>query len=297
MSWLNYHHLLYFKTIATEGSISKASAKLKVGQPALSAQLKQLEENFGHKLFERKNRKLFLTEAGRAALQYANRIADLGVELQEVLRDKMFATKPHLKVGVLDSVPKVLVVDIIQAARKIADCHITVLDGTSDELYLQLSTHSIDLVISNHHLQTSNEDSIFTRKIGKLPVYLYGAARFKNIRRNFPQSLNGQPIILPTKHSKLRHDVDHFFEVHNVICPIIAETQDTAVQKLLASEGSGLIVEPRFAVEAYLKEKKLIQIGMLKGVYEEFFLISAKRILENPVATKLMKSFSFTANT
>ena len=45
MKWLNYHHLLYFKTIATEGSISKASQKLNVGQPALSAQLKTLEES------------------------------------------------------------------------------------------------------------------------------------------------------------------------------------------------------------------------------------------------------------
>ena len=44
MKWLNYHHLIYFKEIANEGRISKASEKLLIGQPALSAQLKQLEE-------------------------------------------------------------------------------------------------------------------------------------------------------------------------------------------------------------------------------------------------------------
>ena len=44
MKWLNYHHLIYFREIAKEGSISKASEKLLIGQPALSAQLKQLEE-------------------------------------------------------------------------------------------------------------------------------------------------------------------------------------------------------------------------------------------------------------
>ena len=47
MKWLNYHHLLYFREIAKEGSIAKASEKLLVGQPALSHQLKQLEESLG----------------------------------------------------------------------------------------------------------------------------------------------------------------------------------------------------------------------------------------------------------
>jgi LysR family transcriptional activator of nhaA len=55
--WINYHHLLYFKVIAEEGSVSKAAEKLRLGQPTLSAQLKLFEETLGVQLFERQHKK------------------------------------------------------------------------------------------------------------------------------------------------------------------------------------------------------------------------------------------------
>ncbi|MFM7868483.1 MAG: LysR family transcriptional regulator, partial [Planctomycetaceae bacterium] len=44
MNWLNYHHLLYFWTVAKEGSISRAAASLHLSQPTISGQLRQLEK-------------------------------------------------------------------------------------------------------------------------------------------------------------------------------------------------------------------------------------------------------------
>lgn len=295
MNWLNYHHLMYFRTIATEGSISKASEKLLVGQPALSAQLKQLEAYFDQKLFERRNRRLILTDAGKVTLKYANLIASLGTELQEVLQSQSHTVRPHLKIGALDSVPKVMIVKLIETARKIGDCHVTALDGAGDQLYRELVTHSLDLVVSNHHLVNQDDQSVYTRSIGKLPINVYGAPKFKNLRKAFPGSLNNQPVILPTSHSKLRHDVEHYLKENQVYCNVIADTQDTTIQKLLACDGVGLIIEPDFAVRQLVREGKLIKIGALAGVYEEFFLISARRVVENPIAVKLMKSFSFTS--
>jgi LysR family transcriptional regulator, transcriptional activator of nhaA len=49
MEWLNYHHLYYFFAVARTGSISKASKELHVSPPAISAQLRSLEEHFGEK--------------------------------------------------------------------------------------------------------------------------------------------------------------------------------------------------------------------------------------------------------
>ncbi|MCT4641008.1 MAG: LysR family transcriptional regulator [Bacteriovoracaceae bacterium] len=83
MKWLNYHHLIYFKEIATQGSISAASKLLNVGQPALSSQLKQFENFLGIDLFVRKGRRLVLTDAGRIILDYALKINELR-ELEEI---------------------------------------------------------------------------------------------------------------------------------------------------------------------------------------------------------------------
>jgi LysR family transcriptional activator of nhaA len=68
---LNYHHLLYFYTVAREGSVARASEALHLTQPTISAQVRQLERTLGERLFERRGRGLALTEAGRLAYHYA----------------------------------------------------------------------------------------------------------------------------------------------------------------------------------------------------------------------------------
>ena len=82
MNELNFHHLKYFWAIAHHGHLTKAAEALHITPSALSIQLRQLEERLGHQLFERRNRKLVLTEAGRVALDYADTIFDTGRTIQ-----------------------------------------------------------------------------------------------------------------------------------------------------------------------------------------------------------------------
>ena len=65
MEWLNYHHLYYFCAVVRTGSISKASQELRVSSPAISMQLRSLEDSLGEKLLVRSGRRLVLTEMGR----------------------------------------------------------------------------------------------------------------------------------------------------------------------------------------------------------------------------------------
>src|SRR5512141_1521355 len=88
MEWLNYHHLLYFWTIAKEGSVTKASAQLRLAQPTLSAQLRALEESLGERLFIRAGRRLELTDTGRMAYRYADEIFSLGREFLDAVKDR-----------------------------------------------------------------------------------------------------------------------------------------------------------------------------------------------------------------
>ena len=63
MSRLNYNHLRYFWVVAHEGGLNRAAERLNVAQSALSLQIKTLEEQIGHRLFERAGRRMTLTEA------------------------------------------------------------------------------------------------------------------------------------------------------------------------------------------------------------------------------------------
>src|SRR5438045_2488746 len=81
MKWLNYHHLLYFWTVAREGSIVRACAQLHLTQPTISGQLRCLEKTLGRKLFQRAGRNLVLSDTGRLVFRYADEIFSLGREL------------------------------------------------------------------------------------------------------------------------------------------------------------------------------------------------------------------------
>jgi LysR family transcriptional activator of nhaA len=290
-TWLNYHHLFYFRTIATEGSIARAAEKLRLGQPTLSAQLKQLEESLGTPLFERRHKKLILTEQGRKALEYSNEIFRLGNEMQEVLQDRAAPTRTHLALGALDSVPKPVILALTKAAYKLGNCVVSVLEGKGDELLRELTAHRIDLVLSNYLPSVTEMERIRSRKLAEIPILVCGAPSFRGLKKNFPESLQQAPFVLPTRHSKLRHDMEHYFKSSGISVDAVAETQDTSLQLLLGAGGIGLIPVPEIAVATQLKEKSLVEIGRLPAVREELYLIGASRKIENEFATTLFEKF------
>ncbi|MBT5027344.1 MAG: LysR family transcriptional regulator [Nitrospinaceae bacterium] len=295
MAWLNYHHLYYFWVTATEGSISSASKKLRIGQPTISTQIKNLEESMSQVLFKRKSRGLHLTEAGKVVLDYANQIFNLGNELMEVVKDETFSRRTHIQIGALDSVPKTLVQSLIHSAQKIAPCVITVIEGGGDYLFRELQAHRIDIVVSNFPPTIGSSKEYFSRLLAKIPITVFSTKKYQPLKRKFPNSLQDQPFIMPTLHSKLRHDLNHYFQTRQIKIDVVIETQDTSIQKLLGNEGMGLVPLPDIAGKELIKEGKLIKLGRLQGVTEDFWLVSSPRKFSNPIAETLMKNFKWQA--
>ncbi len=290
--WINYHHLFYFKTIAEEGTVSRAAEKLRIGQPTLSAQLKQFENTLGVQLFERQHKKLILTEQGKVALDYSKNIFKMGSEMYEVLHDRLKPLRPLLHVGSLDSIPKQIVLQLVKQALKISPCQVTMSEGNSDFLLRELSAHRIDLVISNFLPNGIDSKGLFPKSIIKKNVAFYSAPKYKHLRKGFPNSLSGQPMILPTYDSKLRYDIDHWAKVHNIELNIIVEGQDIATKKMMAIDGMGIVPTATHSVSRQVLAGELVELGHLQGVHEEVFLISAQRKMVNPIAARLMDAFT-----
>ncbi len=291
-NWINYHHLLYFKTIAEENSVSKAAEKLRVGQPTLSAQLKQLEDALEVQLFERHHKKLVLTEQGRVALEYARNIFSMGSEMLEALHDRLKPAKPALCIGALDSIPKQIILQMVKTAIKISPCQITLVEGRSDELLRELSAHRVDLLLTNFVPTALQAKGLTHRLISRKGVSVYAAPKFKALRKDFPNSILSQPMILPTYDSKLRYDLDHWSQTSEVKFETLVESQDIGVKKLMAVNGLGLLPAASHTVNRQVLAGELVEIGPLKGVFEELHLVAAKRKIENTIAKELMKSFS-----
>ena len=278
-------------TIAELNSISKAAEKLLLGQPTLSAQLKQFEDSLGVQLFERQHKKLILTEHGKLALEYAQTIFKMGGEFYEALHDRLIPNKINLQIGALDSIPKQVMLQVAQEALKIAPCSISLVEGKFDELMRNLESHELDLVISNFLPKLEKSRGLHHKVISKKPVGIYGSSHFKQLRKNFPQSLQGKPIVLPTYDSQMRYDLEHWLKLNKINMDVLAETQDTALKKLMATESLAMIPAASHTVERQVLLGELVLIGQMKNFHEELFLISAQRKIENPVANELMKRF------
>lgn len=290
--WLNYHHLYYFWVIASEGSIARASTRLRLGQPTLSTQLKILEDSVGRNLFDRRNRRMVLTEAGKVAFQYASEIFRMGSEMVEAIQDRApRGEKTHLQIGALDSVSKHITLRLTEAAYAIGPCTVSILEGKGDELLRELRAHRIDLLLSNFPPALDESGKLTVRSIGRIPISVYGAPKYKALIKKFPESLSGQSFVLPTYHSKLRHDLDHFFRTSRIPIVRVAETQDSSLQKLLGASGVGLIPIAETSAAELVRDKSLIRIGRLENVSEDFWLITSARKVENAIAASLAKSF------
>ncbi|MCX6632978.1 MAG: LysR family transcriptional regulator [Candidatus Solibacter sp.] len=149
MEWLmSYHHLLYFWTVAREGSIVRACEKLRLAQPTISGQLRQLEETLGEKLFTKAGRGLAMTDTGQVVCRYADEIFGLGRELQDVLIGRPRGRPLRLLVGVSDLVPKLIACRILRPALDMSEPVQLVCDeDTPERLLAALAEHRFDVIL------------------------------------------------------------------------------------------------------------------------------------------------------
>jgi LysR family transcriptional activator of nhaA len=264
---------------------------LRLGQPTLSTQLKQFEDHLGQTLFERRKKRLYLTEAGRIALDYAQEIFKLGDEMLDALNDRLHKDRIEVQFGILDSVPKHLALLLIQQAQSAQNCIVSIHEGRGDMLLRELKAHRLDLLLANESPPVMDGQGLHARRVARMPVVVCGAKQYLPLKKGFPASLADQPFIMPLATNRLRVDLDHYLKMQNIRVDTVAEVQDTSLQKLLGADGIGLLPLARAAAEDFLHSKELHVIGELDGVHEDLWLVAGDRKIQNPVAAQLMRSF------
>jgi LysR family transcriptional activator of nhaA len=289
MSWLNLHHLKYFLVIAEEGSISRASRKLLVGQPALSAQLKQLEEHLGLKLFSREAKKMLITSEGEYVLKYARAIKQLEDELVSNLGHAKQVGIKEFTLGAQESVPKSIIAEAVSAITALPSIKIKVLEGTGEELFDLLVSGKIDFFLGNFRPLDEGKEMIYS-SVAKEQVSIWGAKKFLKLKKNFPASLSGHRFVLPGFQNPIRHDFEKFMLELGLIFEVGIEAQDTALLKELAARGEGLIIMGNESAESWVKSGRLVKIGDVPRLSEEYWLGMVKKKLDTEKQKLILKA-------
>ena len=293
MDWLNYHHLLYFWTVAREGGMSKAAEHLHLAQPTLSNQIKKLEKSIGHDLFERSGRKLSLTETGQLVYRYADEIFGLGRELSDVLHNRTDESRSRLQVGVQGALPKLVVHELLRPALESEDerFQIVCFEGKLNELLGELAMHRLDVVLADRPLAPEAHIRAFNHLLGKCGVTVYGTGKLiRKYQKNFPESLNGAPMLLPTQNTTLRRVLEQWFDDNDIHPTIAHEFEDSAVLKVFGQEGHGLFVTPTAIEDDVCKQYSVKILGRLPEVVERFYAISIEKRLKHPAVIKISNS-------
>lgn len=286
---LNFHHLYYFHVIAEQGQIARAAKRLRIGQPALSTQLKNLEQALGVTLFDRKRgQALALTRHGEILQRYTREIFRLSDEMLLSLKGLRADTTLNLNVGALDWLPKREVSEVMSAILKRFDCFISVIEDTAAHLIELLEQRKIDLVITNSPAPSSKEIQFRAHRVAALPVVICGAPKFAKLKKGFPRSLNGQPMILPTSHGKTRFAIDDTFRNQGINVKVVGEAQDGELLRLAALSGDALVPLSPSTIAEEIRRKDLIAVGTLEGVFEEIWLIATARFVDHPIISFVM---------
>lgn len=285
---MNLHHLKYFLAIAEHGTISAASKKLLVGQPALSAQLKQFETWLGMTLFNRIGKRLQLSREGEYVLKYARAIKDLEEELLLNIHHIDDQSTKELTVGVQEVVPKSIVAKALDDILGKESYRLRIIEGRADDLMKILLDGKADVLIGNFKPVFEGKKMIST-SLGREPVSIWGTSEYAHLRKGFPNSLAGVPFLLTGFQSPLRHELEKFFLEHAMELRVLIEAQDVAFLKELSARGRGLIALGDYSAKEWVKAKRLHRIGRLNEVQEEYWITMVRKTIDNETLRSIMK--------
>jgi LysR family transcriptional activator of nhaA len=286
---LNYNHLLYFNTVAREGSIAKATETLHLTPQTISGQLKLLEESVGAPLFERAGRGLVLTETGHAVNQYAEAIFSLGAELAQWVTSRHMGVSGTLNVGIVNAVPKLVSHAVLQSTLESdPPLRLVCRESSLQSLLADLAVHRLDLILSDRPIPIGFSVKAFNHLLGESAISFYGQDRLaRKYESGFPQSLDGAPLLLPVTGSALRRSLDDWFDQLGVVPNIVAEFDDSALLKAFGEAGAGIFPAPR-VIERELRNTYHVRpIGAAGPVKEIYYAISPERVLKQPAVRRI----------
>lgn len=282
---LNYHHLRYFQEVAREGNLTRAAARLNLSQSALSTQIRQLEERLGHALFTRTGRKMVLTEAGRIALEHAERIFDVGDDLVAALGQTGGARAP-LRVGALSTLSRNFQLRFLRPVLAGGEGELVLSSGNSQTLLRALEDLALDVVLLTEPPPREAFPGLIAHRLAEQPVAIHGTAR-RLRHESLADLLAAQPVILPTE-SSIRTGFDSLVARLGLTPRIAAVVDDMAMVRLLARDDVGLAIAPAVVLADELAQGLLSSAPFPLDIVESYYAVTAPRTFPHPLLRELL---------
>ena len=256
MLHLTLRQLQVFEKVATHLNHSRAAEELYLSQPAVSMQIKQLEENIGLPLFEQMGKKIFLTEAGREVLHYSRTILEQLHEMGNVFAEMKGLEHGQLNIAVVSTanyfMPQLLA-KFIQLHPKI---NVNLSVANRDAVIKQLTENAADLAIMG---QPQDDADLISQSFLENPLVVIATVHhpLANISEILPHQLSNEVFLLREIGSGTRGVAERYFYSHQLPLPthMTMDTNEAIKQSVQAGIGIGII--SRHGIELELETKRL----------------------------------------
>ena len=289
---INFRHLHYFWVVAKEGSITRGAERLGLAIQTVSAQLTLLEQALGKALFKPQGRRLVLTEAGQVALRYADQIFLLGEQMQEELANIDVERVIRLTVGISDSLPKLIASRLLDAALALPQrVRLVCYEEQFESLLGKLSVHKLDVMLTDRPVPPGSSLRVFSHLLGETQISLFAIPELaKKYSKQFPKSLNGAPLLLPTRNNAVRARIDNWLEMNEVRPELIGEFDDNALLHTFGRAGRGLFPAPSVLAKDVEDQFGAVEVGAMTQVREQIYAISNERKIKHPAIEAILNA-------
>ena len=152
-----------------------------------------------------------------------------------------------------------------------------------EDLLAQLAAHRLDIVLSDETASSSTNFKTYNHSLGETGTVFCAERKLgSKLKKGFPQSLQDAPALLPAENSTLRRALDSWFRDHGIEPRVVAEFEDLALMKVMASEGRGFIAVPAVALSDAVTRYGYQVIGKADKCRVQFNAITAERRIEHP---------------
>lgn len=259
---LNFNQLRVFCLAAKHENFTTAAEKLFVTQPAVTAQIRQLESACNLRLFKKRGRKVYLSDEGKILYPYVSRIFEYEKELENVIEDMRELKRGVLRLGTTKAYARYFMPWIITRFRETyPDIKIHLDEGSSQDMTLSLVNFQNEIAIIAK--AQDHPDVCFSPFSMEEVVLIAAPDHPLAAKRAVPfDQVAKEPIIMKEVGSGTRRLVTQLFERHGCAPDILMETSNTEFIKQLVQRGDGVSFLVKQSVVVELEEGRLATITL-----------------------------------
>ena len=261
MLHLTFRQLSVFESVARNSSFSRAAEEMHLPQPAVSMQIRQLEENVGLPLFEQMGKKIYLTEAGKELYHYSRVIAQQLSEAELVLEELKGLKRGKLNISVVSTANYFAPQLLAQFCSQHPEINVSLNVGNRESVLKQLHDNEVDLAILGRPPEGIDvEAHIFMEN--RLVIIAAGGHPLA-AERHIPASrFQNETFIMREQGSGTRLATEKFFSSHNVLVKAGMEmsTNEAVKQAVQAGMGLGILSMDTVLLEVETGRLKILDV-------------------------------------